>query len=99
LESEDGEDVPGGQEEDPVGDWVERITEFKPSQPEVPVEPPVTTPMDEFVRAMTQAFETVTLRGGGAEKSTKYLARQSTPKELPPFSGDPEDWPIFCAEF
>jgi hypothetical protein len=38
--------------------------------------------------------------GGSREKTTeKFLARQSTAKELPQFNGDPEDWPNFIAEF
>jgi hypothetical protein len=57
--------------------------------------------MEELTKAMAQALGAAAsnFRGGGAEKSSKFLARQSTSKELPTFSGNPEDWPIFTAEF
>jgi hypothetical protein len=57
--------------------------------------------MDDLIRAMVQALGAAAsnFHGGGAEKSSEFLARQSTSKYLPLFSGDPEDWSIFSAEF
>ncbi|XP_043066490.1 uncharacterized protein [Drosophila bipectinata] len=48
-------------------------------------------PADVAVAGMFRATDSPT--------STQIAARQAIPKDLPTFSGDPEDWPLFISTF
>jgi len=55
----------------------------------------------DLVTAMTDAFSRLSnqCKDSHPPQIEKFLARQSGGRELPSFSGDPEDWPGFVAQF
>ena len=61
------------------------------------VRPPVPSATND-VGALAEAFvKAIQLQK--SDRIDNFLARQSTGKELPTFSGNPEDWPVFAHLF
>jgi len=64
--------------------------------------PPVAsgnTVADQFAEAMVTALGRLVPNSAPQVDTSKFLARQSYSKDLPFFSGKPEEWPIFKADF
>jgi len=55
--------------------------------------------MNKMMSAMAKAFSKLSPPPAQASSVEKYIVRQSHRKELPIFSGKPEDWPIFMATY
>jgi len=54
---------------------------------------------EQFAEAMVTAMNRMTPLISPQADTNKFLARQSYSKDLPFFSGKPEEWPIFKADF
>jgi len=55
----------------------------------------------DLLKSMTEAFSQLgnATQAPSSQNMEKFLARQATGKDLPTFSGDPEDWPGFITNF